>query len=186
MRKLEQLFPTDSFPEVLDVGGRHRCWDGARKVTTINLSNDLETPDIVGDGCNLPFPDQSIKFIYSNSVIEHVGKENQRRFAEELRRVGNAVYCQVPNRWFPFEPHYWCLFVHWIPGAQRNYLIVRYLTLWGWASRADRGRVEEYAKNVHLPSKRELREWFPGFKIGRERVLGLTKSFFVYRTEAPR
>jgi hypothetical protein len=119
---------------------------------------------------------------FSNSTIEHVGtRDDQTRFAVELRRVGRAVYCQTPNRWFPFEVHYCCLFVHWFPRLLRNYFVVRYLTGWGWLVRPDRQRVATYADMVTLLSYRDLQALFPDCQIERERVLGLTKSLMAVR-----
>jgi hypothetical protein len=95
--------------------------------------------------------------------------------------VGRGVYCQTPNRWFPFEVHYWCLFVHWFPRLLRNYFVVRYLTGWGWLVRPDRQRVAAYADLVNPLSHRDLQALFPDCKIEREKVLGLTKSLLAVR-----
>src|SRR5437773_7652080 len=36
--------------------------------------------------------------------IEHVGDaERQRRFANEIARVGRAYWVETPNRWFPVD-----------------------------------------------------------------------------------
>ena len=184
-RRLNQLFPIEQYPEVLDIGGRHMAWDGSRKVTTINLADDYEKPDIIGDGCNLPLPDGSVSFVYSNSVIEHVAKDRQQRFADEMLRVGKAIYCQTPNHWFPFDVHYQCFFIHWIPGIFRNYFVFRYLTGYGWVWKPTRQQAKEYLDSINLLSAKQLLLMFRGqCVIETEKVLGITKSFVVYRHPA--
>jgi ubiquinone/menaquinone biosynthesis C-methylase UbiE len=105
---------------VLDVGGTSQIWrmlDTAYEVTLLNEDpQELETGSyrcVIGDGCNLQFPDKSFDVAFSNSVIEHVGNwKDMQRFASELRRVENSFYCQTPNKWFPVEPHFGTLLLH--------------------------------------------------------------------------
>jgi hypothetical protein len=47
-----------------------------------------------------PLNQRSCDVAFFNSVIEHVGDwERQHKFAGEMRRIGNAVFCQAPCRW---------------------------------------------------------------------------------------
>lgn len=178
-------FPVASYPTLIDLGGLVDHWqkDG-REVTVLNLmpqESDV-VKVIVGDGRCTGLPSSGYDLGYSNSAIEHVGKrEDQVAFANELRRVGRAIYCQTPNRRFPFEVHYLTALIHWYPPLLRNYFIARYLTLWGWLEKPDRKRVAEYADSVLLLNKRELQELFPDCKIMREKFLGLTKSLIAVR-----
>ncbi|WP_255695553.1 methyltransferase domain-containing protein [Rhodohalobacter sp. 614A] len=54
---------------------------------------------VQGDALDMHmFEDKSFDVVFSNSVIEHVGSfENQRRFADEVRRVGKAYWVQTPD-----------------------------------------------------------------------------------------
>ena len=85
--------------------------------------------------------------VFSNSVIEHVGDfDDQRRMADEVRRVGRRFFVQTPNRWFPLEVHTRLPFVHWLPDAVagRAYDLVR----------------KPWAKENHLLGPSELRALF--------------------------
>jgi SAM-dependent methyltransferase len=71
---------------------------------------------VVADGTDLPFEDDAFDIAFSNAVIEHVGgREEQRRFVEELCRVAARVFVSTPNRWFPLEAHTLVPLVHWLP-----------------------------------------------------------------------
>jgi hypothetical protein len=62
----------------------------------------------------LPFASGSFDIATSNAVLEHVGSlDNQRRFIDELMRVGKRVFLTVPNRFFPLEHHTAIPFLHW-------------------------------------------------------------------------
>jgi hypothetical protein len=155
-----------------------------QEITVLNLMP--QTADhcrvVVGDGRNTSFAEGSFDLAFSNSAIEHVGgPPDQAAFAAELRRIGKAVYCQTPNRWFPLEVHYLTLFLHWYPKLLRNYLMVRYFTAWGWLVRPDAAKVQAYADTVNLLDARQMREFFPDCEIRRERFLGLTKSLIAIR-----
>ena len=70
------------------------------------------------DGCALPFPDRSFDVVFSNAVIEHLpDRESQRRFAEEVQRVGRGWFVTTPNVWYPVEPHYHLPLVQFLPQA---------------------------------------------------------------------
>lgn len=57
-------------------------------------------------GTPLPFPDHAFTFVYSNAVIEHVGRHaEQLFFLQELMRVARHGYVTTPNRYFPVETH---------------------------------------------------------------------------------
>ncbi len=121
-------------------------------------------PYVPGDACALPFADGAFDVVFSNAVIEHVGGgERQRRFVSEALRVGRRVFITTPNRWFPVEVHTRLPLVHWLPEP---------------AAHAVYGAVgKEFAKDLHLLSRRELASLFPG----RVRIvnLGLTLAAIV-------
>jgi len=71
---------------------------------------------VFGDGRNLEFPSNYFDIVFSNAVVEHVGKEEeQRKFIYELCRVGKRIFITTPNRWFPVDPHTLIPFAHWLP-----------------------------------------------------------------------
>ena len=63
-----------------------------------------------GAGENLPFPDDTFDFVFSNEVIEHVA-DDKIAMAEMVRvtRQGGRILIFCPNRWYPVETHgiYW-------------------------------------------------------------------------------
>ena len=187
-----KLFPVTKDSHVLDVGGHPGEWMAAVEVpltvTVVNVGpwpESLHAPPRFiyqqGDARALPFADGAFEIAYSNSVIEHVGTfEDQRRFAEEIRRVGRAVFVQTPNRWFPIEPHFLAFFVHWLPRAWRRRLMP-WLSVRGWFRRGDDVAVQTLVDEVRLLSSSEMRELFPDCEIHQERVFGLVKSLIAVR-----
>jgi hypothetical protein len=188
LEQFDQIFPENEFGELLDVGGTFAFWNAnPRKVTIVNPAMPAGTvgnvTSIKGDGRTLPFPDKSFRLVFSNSAIEHMSKIDMQNFASELLRVGNAVYCQTPNRWFPYDCHYVAFLWHWWPALLHNYFLVRYLTGFGWVFRPTRKHVESWANEVHLLNEKEFRTLFPGCRIEKEKFLGMTKSFIAIRSE---
>ena len=118
---------------VLDVGGYPESWiDYPQQAGRIDILNihpislrEGEHPahrirTLMGDGCRLEFADRSYEIVFSNSVIEHLGSwERQQLFANELRRVGAALWVQTPAYECPIEPHFLAPFVHWLPPGAR-------------------------------------------------------------------
>jgi hypothetical protein len=173
---------------VLDVGGTPANWQLTSvrpQVTILNMPRGQERSEdgftfVSGDGCQLPFRDQSFEIVFSNSVIEHVGStEQQRRFADEIRRVGRLYWVQTPNRYFPLEPHLLTPFVHWLPRNLQRAWVTRW-TLWDWIERPSTDRREYYIhhflSDIRLLSASELAGLFPDAEILREHGFGWTKS----------
>ena len=124
------------------------------------------------DGTRLPFADREFPVLFSNSVIEHVPKDLQPRFASEVRRVTERYFVQTPNRYFPIEPHYQFPFFQFLPKSAQRWLNARFSL--GWR---EKGRWED----VNLLTARDLRRLFPDAEIHRERYMGLTKSLMAVR-----
>ena len=121
--EIKKRFPilSDTNALVLDVGrevfrGSVFPWSEIKPAARIIILNRFR-PNIVpencrwefveGDGTNLQYADGSFDLVFSNSVIEHVGEfDTQRRFANEMLRVGKRIYCQTPNKWFLLS-HIW-------------------------------------------------------------------------------
>jgi len=64
----------------------------------------------------LPFGDESFDLVFCNAVVEHAGsREQQRRFLEEVLRVGQRAFITTPNRRHPVEFHTVTPLLHYLP-----------------------------------------------------------------------
>jgi hypothetical protein len=143
----------------------------------------------------LPFEDGYFDIVHCNSVIEHVtidkkqqwslqspkefaaiAFERQKRFANEIRRVGKSYFVQTPNRNFIFESHTWLPLIQFLP---RPLLIktIRFLNKW-W--------VKKTTPDWNLLTIKQMKELFPDAVIVREKILGLTKSLIAISRNRPR
>ncbi len=176
---------------ILDVGGTADFWkrsglaDDSIKVILLNVQRDMiDDPrfeSIVGDARDLSaFGNAEVDVAYSNSVIEHVGTfDDQRRMANEVRRVAKKYFVQTPNVWFPIEPHFLVPGFQFMPVEMRAFLLRQ--SRLGWVPRErDRFRAKEIVGSVRLVSAREIGALFPEAALYRERVFGLTKSIIAY------
>ncbi|MBV8050261.1 MAG: class I SAM-dependent methyltransferase, partial [Acidobacteriaceae bacterium] len=176
--------------QVIDLGGRVDMWKQTNFAEHTTVVNIEPAPDslpstftyILGDARATGFQNQAFDLAFSNSVIEHVGSfDDQKRFAHEMLRLGKRVYCQTPNKWFPVEPHFLGLCVHWLPGKWFSHFVDRYLTLHGWRYRPSREESVALINSIRLLTRAQLLQLFPGCKINSERFLGLPKSFVVWK-----
>lgn len=190
MRGFADAFGLDASARVLDVGGSSGIWTllpTRPQVVLLNLVVDGEHgqgegfTDVVGDARRLPFRDSAFDVVFSNSLIEHLSTyEQQRRFADECRRVGRRYFIQAPNRRFFLEPHLLTPSIHWLPKRARARLL-RNFTVWGLMTRPTREECRQFVEEVRLPTERELRRWFPEAEIWRERTLGMSKSLMAVK-----
>jgi hypothetical protein len=168
---------------VLDVGGGTFIWDlaerlGLARPRVVFLNYDPQMAAgcrhfVRGDGRRMPFRDGVFDLVHSNSVIEHVGGEGeQRRFAEEVRRVGRRYFVQTPDVLFPLEPHLLAPAIHWLPEAWRAPVSA----LTPASALGGRELARRLAREVRLLNAGEVREFFPGCTLIRERFLGWPKS----------
>lgn len=197
MREFVTRFGVTQETRILDVGGTPANWllAGVQpRVTLLNTPRGQERSEagftfVSGDGRSLPFRDQAFEIVFSNSVIEHVGSHaDQRRFADEVRRVGARYWVQTPNRWFPVEQHLLMPFVHWLPRTwQRG--VVKKWTVWDWIERPSPDRrefyIRHYLEDVRLLSTNDMAALFPDAEIMRERKFGWTKSIIAIRRRFP-
>ena len=172
---------------ILDVGagrgGALERFNSTNPIVAVDLEpledGWLANPNVdvrVADGTDLPYADGEFPVVFSSSVIEHIPRELQPKFANEIRRVGQRYFVQTPNRYFPIEPHYQVPFFQFLPERIQRALNRRF-TL-GWRQK---GQWEE----ANLLSAEDLRRLFPDAEIHRERLLGLTKSLMAVRRHEP-
>ena len=124
---------------------------------------------VAANGGRLPLADGSIDMAVCNSVIEHV--DDPRALAAEIRRVSQGFFVQTPNGDFPVETHSFIA----IPGHN--------LIPWTWLRRLvckAFGANYAYVSSVRYVSKERLRSLFPEAAISYEKVLGLSRSFYVH------
>jgi hypothetical protein len=181
MRRFAATFKIDADTTVLDMGGSAFNWTMLPvrpKLTILDIYEHANKAPwatyIVGDGCRTEFPDKAFDIVFSNSVIEHVGgPERQRKFAAECMRCGRSFFVQTPNKWFPVDTHTLMPLIHWLP--QRIFKKLVRVSPRLLFFKHDPGDVDDF-RNLHLLSKRELQELFPGAIIIKEKFLGMTKS----------
>lgn len=69
-------------------------------------------------GKKLPFPDKSFDIATAWATLEHVGNyTEQKKFVEELCRVGKKVFITTPYKFCIYEPHTNMFFLHWLPNS---------------------------------------------------------------------
>jgi len=176
---------------ILDIGGTQEYWvnmgldDRDYKITLLNLSEERVTSpnfsSVVGDATDLQnYTDKSFDVVFSNSVIEHLfTKENQKKMASEVRRVGNHYFIQTPNYFFPLEPHFLFPGFQFLPKPARVLLLNKFNL--GHMPRKEniheaRLKVEE----IRLLTIKEMRELFPQSSIWKEKFGGLVKSIVAH------
>lgn len=175
--------------EILDIGGTQQFWDlmlaedaSDIRVTLFNIEHQPVSSSrfvsAAGDARSMPqFGDESFDVVFSNSVIEHVGDySDQRRMAEEIKRVGRRYFVQTPNKRFPLEPHFLLPWFQYLPMSLRAWLLNRFNV--GWYRRIpDITAARDEVESIQLLTRRRFRDLFPEARIVDENFAGLTKSF---------
>ena len=179
---------------VLDLGGTETYWRPHHRfldernvhVTLLNLSmaetSHARCTAAVGNATKTGFSDDEFDLVHSNSVIEHVGRwSDMKAMAFEVRRLAPAYFVQVPNFWFPIEPHFRAPFFHWMPETIRARILMRVGL--GFAARAkDLSAAMERVQSAQLLDASQMRALFPDGRLTRERFLGITKSLMAIRS----
>ena len=177
---------------ILDVGGTEDYWvrmgfvePAEVELTIVNLDPPApRRPNVrtlAGDACAMPeFADAAFDVAFSNSVIEHVGDyARQRAMASEIQRIGKRYFVQTPSRSFPIEPHFMFPFFQYLPLAWKAWLLM-HLNLTFGGRLPTREAAVATARSVELLGETEFTRLFPGARLYREKLAGLTKSFIVY------
>jgi len=193
MRLFQQTFAITSRTRILDVGGSPFIWQFSTvtpDLTFINFPSALQPRSdrlrqVAGDGRMLPFRDAAFDIVFSNSVIEHVGdRADQRRFAEEVARVGRHYWVQTPNRRSPIELHLMLPFIHHLPKSWQRSIVNRF-TIWELLVRPTKEQrafyIDHFLNELNLLAARDLQSLFPDSKIVSERVFGMPKSLIAVR-----
>lgn len=194
LRRMCEVCRVSEDSNILDVGGSYYSfWAYSPikpKVTLLNPKASWLKCDepgfstILGDGRSLPFDNQSFDIVVSNSVIEHLGEWNQQKiFADEIRRVGRSYWVQTPSRTFFIEPHYLAPLIHFLPKKYRR-LLARYFTVWGLTVHPTRKQVDEMVEELNLLNKPEVEQLFPEATIICEKWCGMTKSIIACKLQS--
>jgi ubiquinone/menaquinone biosynthesis C-methylase UbiE len=173
--------------KILDVGGTEGTWLGTgyeKNVTLLNIGfQEKKHPDftyIVGNACNMQeIADKQFDVVFSNSVIEHVGKgKEQADFAKEVKRVGKRYWIQTPNKHFPIEPHFLFPFFQYLPENLQLWVGLR----WKYSHlKRNNENIPEELSRLKLLSKSEFSKLFAEATILEEKFWGLTKSLIAYK-----
>jgi len=184
---------------ILDIGGTQRYWNVIprpflkKNCVCITLLNNERDEDfildplfelIIADGCNLEqFCNQAFHIGHSNSVIEHLnGTGMRKKFSNEIRRVSRSLYIQIPNYWFPVEPHFVFPGFQWLPRSMRVFLRLHF-NLGYYIKASTRREAEKSVDNIKLLTTRSMQEFFPDCKIVKYKFMGLTKSIVALRSD---
>ena len=189
-RRMQQMLRTANIRQgmsILDLGGSPYIWSypfiPGLDITILNLPGIVEKAPssqhrfryLEGDACNVAgVSDQSFDFVFSNSVIEHVGGPDRRAaFAREIRRIGKSYWVQTPSVWFPIEAHTGMPLWWFYPPSMRNAVIDRWRPkLPAWT---------EMVEGTTVLKKTELANLFPDAKLLVERVGGIPKSYTAFK-----
>lgn len=180
---------------IIDIGGTYNYWLNSGfsmmdnvEITLVNLEPTFvaeEAKNIVfaiGDATNLEnFEDHSFDIAYSNSCIEHVGKDREwKMMANEMERVADHLFLQTPNKYFPIEPHFLFPLFQFFPLPVKAFLI-RHFQLGFWPKGKNWADSKKIADEIKLLRRSDLKRLFPNAKIQDEKYMCMTKSFMVYK-----
>jgi SAM-dependent methyltransferase len=185
----------ENFPKpikILDAGGTQNFWEQMNFTSPDNAEITILNKDPVkitlpnfrfmeGDIRSLNmFSDDEFDVVFSNSAIEHLNTNEDRKIAaKEIMRAGKKYYVQTPNYYFPFEPHFLFPFFQFLPEILKIFLLVKFRL--GWYKKAEnKAEAEKLINSIKLLTKKELLNLFAGSKLYKEKFLFLTKSLVVY------
>ncbi|SHM56721.1 Methyltransferase domain-containing protein [Cyclobacterium lianum] len=174
--------------KILDVGGTENFWTNHNfllpdrvSITLLNLEKEKTRQENIcslsGTATDLSqFADKSFDLVFSNSVIEHLHNyENQKKMAEEIRRVGKKYFVQTPNKYFFLEPHYALPLFQFFPSSLAFLILTK--TKLSRMQKWDPDFARAYLQEIRLLSYGEMKTFFPDSDIYFEKFFGLNKSF---------
>lgn len=145
---------------------------------------------LLDESGRLPFASGEFDVVYCSSVIEHVtvpkseiwkitsekefrrsASANQKRFADEVRRVGKSYFVQTPNRGFVVESHSWLPLAGFLPRP----LLLKVLKV------SNRFWIKGAPPDFNLLDARQMKELFPEAEIVLEKKFGLVKSIMAMK-----
>jgi ubiquinone/menaquinone biosynthesis C-methylase UbiE len=91
------------------------------EAVAISMSRNSNLHLVLADTHNLPFDNNTLDVVTAISVVEHV--QHPELLLQEAIRVlkpGGQLVVQIPNRFFPIEPHTGLLFVYYLPYSIRK------------------------------------------------------------------
>jgi hypothetical protein len=190
-RLVRELVPDLAELRVLDLGGTGFFWAQApikpAHVTVVNLfeAQRLDDPcvtSIEGDALRADeiLGDAGFDFVFSNSLIEHLGGHaSRRKFASVVAAMAPRYLVQTPYRYFPVEPHWMFPGFQFLPVYARSWIAPRWPLghTHGWDPRTATNEVLA----TELLSASEMRDYFPDAEIRWERIGGAPKSMIAIR-----
>lgn len=180
--------------KMLDIGGGFKFWEQSGfpdpleySITLLNhvvpaLPENIPGFSVMkGDARELGEKEcQEFDIAFSNSVIEHVGEdEDQKKMADSILKNFDKYIVQTPNFWFPFEPHSQIPFFQYIPHFIRGGLIFVFGNITYFPRKETYKECVSVSKSTRMLTKRKLKALFPKAKIITESLFGLPKSFIV-------
>lgn len=188
-----QSLQQDKPLKILDIGGTQEFWKKMNFTTARNVHITLlnlvrfETENenftsVIGSALDLSeYEDKAFDIVFSNSVIEHLFTfENQKKMADEVRRVGKCYFIQTPNYFFPIEPHFMFPLFHYFPRNMRIALISKF-SIGNFPKATSREQAIDWVDERRLMTKKEMKRLFPDGAVYEEPFFGLTKSIALYK-----
>ena len=190
---IEELIAVRGSVKVLDIGGELAYWknmgwqNNAATIYLLNL-DPVENKEqqegyiqVQGNALELPYEMGEFDVVFSNSVIEHVGsKDNQKIFANEVRRVSSNYIIQTPSFWFPLEPHSMIPFFQFIPHSIRAVLIMVFNINYFPKAKSYQEAIK-VSNDTLMLTRSGFQKLFPEAVIEVEYLYGIPKSYSVYR-----
>lgn len=110
---------------VLDIGTKDGRYLSSLQCEVLGIDIELSpkcehVEYLLSDGGQLPVQDDSIDYVVSNMVFEHVPIETRIKIAKEVARVlksGGEFYVSFPNRYVPLEGHDLPRYYQYLPRA---------------------------------------------------------------------
>lgn len=191
---VELIPPGKRSLRILDLGGSEEAWVNIWNerldracITLLNLeekhlSGRFPMTSKIGDARHLScFASGYFDLCFSNSLLEHLGTfADQKRAADEIRRVAKGYFVQTPYRYFPLEPHFQMPFWAQLPIALRTTLHQRFEL--GWMPAQPNYQIARRdVEQIRLLNFAEMHALFPDAGIQKEKIGPFVKSLIAVR-----